>query len=91
MKTEQEAKFVIITEKASSLYSLIADRQYRNTSLGHDTWKTLSGAEASLQTNCNKEGFNAEYRRKNQSKARIGILGSNQNECSSCDSELIWY
>jgi len=67
MKTEQEVKFAIITEKASSLYSLGADGQYRNTSLGRDTWKTLIGAEASLQTNCNKEGFNAECSWNNQS------------------------
>jgi len=67
MKTEQEVKFAIIIEKASSLYSLIADGQYRNTSLGRDTWKTLIGAEASLQTNCNKEVFNAECRWNNQS------------------------
>ena len=41
------------------MYSLIADGQYRRTSLGRDTWKSLIGSEASLQSKCNKEGFNA--------------------------------
>ena len=41
------------------MYSLIADGQYRATSLGRDTWKLLIGSEASLQLSCNKEGFNA--------------------------------
>ena len=33
--------------------------QMVNTELGRDTWKKLIGSRASLQPNCNKEGFNA--------------------------------
>ena len=71
------------------MYSLIADGQYRNTSLGRDTWKSLIGSEASLQFNCNREGFNAKSnRRKGHSKARIGFLGSEENNCDKCDSRI---
>ena len=50
--------FIVISKAAVSLYSLIADGQYRPTSLGRNMWKTLIGTQASLQLNCNKEGFN---------------------------------
>ena len=70
------------------MYSLIADGQYRSTSLGRDTWKSLIGSEASLQKNCNKEGFNAVGDKSFQSKARIGIISNQQNDCASCDSRI---
>ena len=73
---------------AESLHSLIADGEYRNTSLGRDAWKSLLGSEGSLQLNCNKEGFNTISPRANQPKARIGILGNDQNDCESCDSRI---
>lgn len=87
MKIGQQVNFVVISYAANSLYSLIADGQYRNTSLGRATWKTLIGSQASLQLNCNREGFNA-VGHIGQSKARIGILGNNQLDCSTCDSRI---
>ena len=48
-----------LNKKAASLHSLIADGKYRATSLGRNKWKKPIGSQASLQTNCNKEGFNA--------------------------------
>ena len=87
MKLGNLSRFIVIKKEASSLYSLIADGHYRETSLGRDTWKSLIGSEASLQLNCNKEGFNAVF--KDQfSKARIGIIANNQNDCKSCDSRI---
>ena len=59
MKIGQQFKSVVINHQARSLYSLIADGKYRATSLGRNTWKKLIGSRASLQPNCNKEGFNA--------------------------------
>ena len=56
MKIDQQLKFIVIHKQADSLYSLIADGQYRNTSLGRDKWKELIGSQGSLQYNCNKEG-----------------------------------
>ena len=88
MKIDQQINFVVINKQADSLYSLIADGQYRNTSLGRNTWKTLIGSQASLQTGCNKEGFNALSLRSCCSKARIGILGNNDDNCNTCDSRI---
>ena len=73
--------------EAPSLYSLIADGQYRAISLGRDKWKSLIGADASLQLNCNKEGFNSQGYLMH-SKARIGIIGNEQSNCESTDSRI---
>ena len=70
------------------MYSLIADGQYRATSLRRDTWKRLIGSEASLQRNCNREGFNAACTGRFRSKARIGILGNGGDNCGSCNSRI---
>lgn len=87
MKVGAESKFIVLNQAASSLHSLIADGQYRKTSLGRDAWKSLV-AEASLQQNCNREGFNAVSDLSNHSKARIGILGNNENDCKSSNSRI---
>ena len=70
------------------MYALIADGKYRATSLGRNTWKTLIGSRASLQTNCNKEGFNTAGSAKSSSKAKIGVLGNNEKDCVTCDSRM---
>ena len=89
MKIGQHIRFIVINKQVNSLYSLIADGQYRATSLGRDTWKLLIGSEASLQLNCNKEGFNAAVSDSpDDSKARIGIIGNYENDCRSCDSRI---
>ena len=43
-----------------------------------------------MQVNCNKEGFNVVSSHSYQAKARIGVLGNNENDCGSCDSR-IWF
>ena len=88
MKIGQQIKFTVISKQANSLYSLIADRQYRATTLGRETWKSLIGSEAYLQDNCDMEGFNAFCDNTWSSKARIGILGNNEDNCGSCDSRI---
>ena len=88
MKVSNKINFIEITKNANSLYSLIADGQYRSTSLGRDTWKSVVGLDASLQVNCNMEGFNAACTRTERSKARIGILGNDGNNCWSCNSRI---
>ena len=40
-----------------------------------------------LQPHCNKEGFNVQ-RSRSRRKARIGILGNNEDDCKSCDSVI---
>ena len=47
MKIDQQLKFIVIQKQADSLYSLIADGQYRKTSLGRDKWKELIGSQGS--------------------------------------------
>ena len=88
MKIGQQINFIVINRQADSLYSLIADGQYRNTSLGRNKWKTLIGSQASLQSKCNKDGFNVVSDHNSNSKARIGILGNEQNDCRTCDSRI---
>ena len=86
--SQQPVKFIVINKQANSLYSLIADGQYRSTSLGRDKWKSLIGSDASLQDNCNKEGFNAACSEGETPKARIGIISNNGNNCGSCNSRI---
>ena len=88
MKINDQINFIVINQGASSLYSLIADGQYRNTSLDREAWMSLAGSEASLQLNCKREGFNAKCITSNRSKARIGILGNDQTNCYNCNSRL---
>jgi len=80
---EATTNFITINKKADSLYSLIADGKFRTTSLVRNTWKALLGSKGDLQANCNREGFNAYC---GSTKARIGILGNNENDCNTCDS-----
>ena len=87
MKIGQQINFIVINKQANSLYSLIADEHYRNISLGRKTWKEMIGSQASLQKHCNKEGFNAAFGNRS-SRARIGIIGNNENDCKSCDSRI---
>lgn len=76
MKFGLQERFIVINQKASSLYSLIAHEQYRATLLGPATWKTLIGSLASLGSNCYKEGFNVMTGSSGYlPKARIGIFG----------------
>ena len=88
MKIDHQVNSIVINKQANSLHSLIADGNYRSTSLGRDTWKKLIGRQASLQRNCNKEGFNSRGWFPFRSKVRIGIVSNEQNVCNSPDSTI---
>ena len=88
MKIGQQINFIAINKQANSLYSLIADGQYRATTLGRNTWKTLIGSQASLQLYCNKEGFNAVGTHSGFSRARIGVISNDGDDCMGCDSRI---
>ena len=88
MKIGHQIKFIVINRSANSLFAVIADGRYRATSLGRNTWKTLIGSQASLQPNCNREGFNAASDDGTDSKARIGILADKKNDCKNCYSRI---
>jgi hypothetical protein len=78
-------KWATIDSPADSLYSLIADGQFRATNAGKSTWKSLI-AGASLQNNCNREGFNVNFNE--NYTMRIGIVANNEEDCDSCNSRL---
>ena len=88
MRIGLKIKFIVININANSLFSLIADGKYRATSVGRNRWKILIGSQASLQLHCNKEGFNTISNTKLDAKARIGIIGNNQNDCSGSESMI---
>lgn len=88
MKIGQQINFILINKEANSLHSLIANGQYSTTSLGRNTWMTLIGSQAFLQSNCNREGFNAVSGSATLGKARIGIISNNENDCHTCDSRI---
>lgn len=48
----------------------------------------MVGANASLQKNCNKEGFNVVCQATDSPKARIGIVSNQQNDCNTCNSKI---
>ena len=53
MKIGRTTKWIVISLKATSLYSLIADGKYRSTSIGKNTWRRLL-EKSTLQAHCNK-------------------------------------
>ena len=53
MKVAGTIRWITYSYNASSLYSLIADGQYRRTSIGETKWRSLL-PRSSLQRNCNR-------------------------------------
>lgn len=95
MNISQKLRFAVIDRQADSLHSLIADGQYRNTSLGRDAWMAMIGSRGSLQTYCNVEGFNVVAELESGSfggartRARIGIISNDDDgSCIGCDSRI---
>ena len=83
MMVNGDSKWVRLDYEASSLYSVIADGQYRETSAGRATWMSLITG-SSLQPHCNQEGFNLGNN--NIFLGRIGLCANNEYNCYSCDS-----
>ena len=89
MKIGHQVNSIVINKQANSLHSLIADGNYRSTSLGRDTWKKLIGQKASLQRNCNQEGFNCHGPPQiSNMKVKIGIISNEQKDCITADSSI---
>ncbi|XP_062511037.1 uncharacterized protein LOC134186951 isoform X2 [Corticium candelabrum] len=53
-KVNGTIRWITFSYSASSLHSLIADGQYRSTSIGKTTWRSLL-PNSSLQTDCNRD------------------------------------
>ncbi|XP_062500112.1 uncharacterized skeletal organic matrix protein 5-like [Corticium candelabrum] len=91
MKVDGTMRWITFSYSASSLYSLIADGNYRGTSIGENKWRSLLPT-SSLQQHCNREGFNTRPTHSryisNHAGARLGFLANNENDCYTPDSFL---
>ncbi|XP_078378774.1 uncharacterized protein LOC144661935 [Oculina patagonica] len=90
MNVNGVTNWLSLNTAARSLHSLIADGNYRATSVGRDAWKSLI-VGSKLQQICNKEGFNtlSEITVGGvPTAARIGIIANDIFGCVNCDSRL---
>lgn len=84
MELSGVTKWLRINLTRSSLLEVFQTGQYIPTSFPRSTWKSMI-ANSSLQSNCNRQGFNV----KNTAGtivARIGFIANQENDCSSPDS-----
>jgi hypothetical protein len=81
------SRSLVIEHDADNLLSVFSPDTYLafDEPAGRAAWKTLMGPTSSLQLNCNREGFNANSSA-GASRARIGIIGNQENDCNSPDS-----
>ena len=77
----------MINHQASSLFNVIADGFFKNTTVGKDEWLSLIKG-SNLQENCNRQGFNIDTPgyQLGYFKLRLGIITNNQNDCLTCNS-----
>ena len=87
MRVGGTTRFVLVSQSAGSLFSLIAGGKYRATSLHRNAWRSLV-PNSSLQHHCGRQGFNVVSDRNGWSKARIGIINNNENNCETPDSRV---
>ncbi|XP_028396208.1 uncharacterized skeletal organic matrix protein 5-like [Dendronephthya gigantea] len=88
MTVNGDRRWMILNYEASSLYSLIADGQYRNTRAKKNTWMSLIAGSV-LQQNCNIQGFNVHDVPGEDAytiHARLGFIANNEGHCDSPDS-----
>ena len=88
MTVNSDRRWMVLNYEASSLYNLIADGQYRNTTAVKNTWKSLIASSA-LQEKCNLQGFNINKSwtyNTNIMKARLAFAANNEDDCESPDS-----
>ena len=94
MKVNNVTKWIVIDHKASSLFNVIADGVFKKTYVGKDKWLSLMDG-SSLQTRCNREGFNINIRYYALGyysllwlKVRIGIIANDHSNCWSSNSYI---
>lgn len=74
-----ETHYLSFQALGTSLRQTMARGNERETTLGREAWRSLIPL-TSLQENCNAEGINIRH------KLRFGLLGNEQDDCSSPDS-----
>eukprot|EP00794_Sanderia_malayensis_P010886 gene10886-12042_t len=87
MKVNNVTKWVKIPKSATSLLSIFQGGNYQQTTLGRAAWMGLISG-SSLQSNCNREGFNVKRDGKMIVAARIGLMANIESDCVSTDSFL---
>jgi type II secretory pathway pseudopilin PulG len=85
LKTGWATRYIIAAVTDSSLQNIFSN-WYRPTYLTRDVWKTII-EDSSLQTECNKEGFNVSST-SYWHHVRFWILWNEQTDCTSPDSRL---
>lgn len=85
--TSGDVRSLRISHAADSLHAVMTTDTYTpfTTPPTRDDWKALAGPTASLQYNCNRQGFNVQP---GYSSIRIGFLGNNEDDCGSPDSYI---
>ena len=79
--------YLTFDQAANSLFELFSPGTYVATTQTRAAWLTTVPMN-SLQPNCNREGFNNAPNGNQATRVRIGILGNNQNDCTSPDSAV---
>ena len=84
-----ELNWITVPTGGGSLRAVIEPSMYIPTAVGRDTWKGLLEG-ASLQPNCNREGFNVmgESGMPQHHRIRIGIIANEQDDCNSPNSRI---
>lgn len=80
-KVGENINFTTIPYEATSLYDVIADGVERKFTIGRYAWKSLIPG-ASLQPNCELEGFNVKA--PSGRKLRLGIIADYIDSYSQC-------
>ena len=87
MKVNGVTKWIMVNNiHARSLFNMIADGVFKDTTAGKDAWRSLMD-NSLLQKNCNKEGFNLQCQGIYgvYVKVRIGLV-TNYDNCRLCRS-----
>ena len=86
MTRNDVTNWILVNYTATSLQSVIADGNSRETIVGRAEWISLIN-NATLQSICNMEGFNVQcYSHKRE--LRIGILGDDHDKCKFCNTAI---
>ena len=83
MKVNGVTNWIKMDYQASSLYSVIADGVFRETSLNRTSWMSLIEGSI-LQDFCNRQGFSQTFSA--GGNLRLGLIANQEENCNSPDS-----
>jgi hypothetical protein len=89
LKTGTKTRYVIVAISGDSLEELFSG-WYTPSYLTRKVWKTIID-DSSLQTECNKEGFNTVWDWNAHNQTRFWIISNQEDNCGTTDSSIwIW-